>query len=223
MNLTYQLITDRTWLRPAGDRAGSQFTASWSATLDLLEREVYALQNRNHPDPVILLDAKHGSLLLDGSRMRANASVRTPAVEVSFDSRQGPMRFRCDRFGHVAPGAHMRVVWQHNVRAIALTLEALRAVERYGASGHGEQYVGYRALPPGGGAFIAGPAEPAEVDPWQVLAGATHCNVGSLKVWHEHGTLEAKVRRRTHPDMAGGSREAYDMAMSALGKLGVVR
>jgi hypothetical protein len=39
--------------------------------------------------------------------------------------------------------------WQHNVRAIALTLEALRAVDRYGTTG-GRQYAGFRQLTAGG-------------------------------------------------------------------------
>lgn len=39
--------------------------------------------------------------------------------------------------------------WQDNVRAIALGLEALRKVDRYGIGKRGEQYVGWRALPAG--------------------------------------------------------------------------
>jgi hypothetical protein len=35
--------------------------------------------------------------------------------------------------------------WQHNVRSIALGLEALRAVDRYGISKRGQQYAGFRA------------------------------------------------------------------------------
>lgn len=35
--------------------------------------------------------------------------------------------------------------WQHNVRSIALGLEALRAVDRFGISRRGEQYAGFRA------------------------------------------------------------------------------
>ena len=35
--------------------------------------------------------------------------------------------------------------WQHNLRSIALGLEALRAVDRYGISRRGEQYAGFRA------------------------------------------------------------------------------
>lgn len=39
-------------------------------------------------------------------------------------------------------------LWEHNVRAIALTLEALRAVDRYGTTG-GRQYAGFRQLQAG--------------------------------------------------------------------------
>lgn len=35
--------------------------------------------------------------------------------------------------------------WQHNVRSIALGLDALRAVDRYGISKRGQQYAGFRA------------------------------------------------------------------------------
>lgn len=37
------------------------------------------------------------------------------------------------------------VFWQHNVRSIALGLESLRAVDRYGITRRGEQYAGFRA------------------------------------------------------------------------------
>lgn len=40
--------------------------------------------------------------------------------------------------------------WRHNVRSIALGLEALRAVDRYGISRRGEQYAGFRGALPAG-------------------------------------------------------------------------
>lgn len=50
------------------------------------------------------------------------------------------LRFPCDRFNH----------WKDNVRAIALALEALRKIERYGVK-QGAQYAGfYKALPAAG-------------------------------------------------------------------------
>ncbi len=39
--------------------------------------------------------------------------------------------------------------WKENLRAIALGLEALRKVERYGIAERGQQYAGYRELPCG--------------------------------------------------------------------------
>lgn len=43
-------------------------------------------------------------------------------------------------------------LWQHNVRSIALGLEALRAVDRYGITRRGQQYAGFRAALTTGGA-----------------------------------------------------------------------
>jgi hypothetical protein len=60
---------------------------------------------------------------------------------VAFNARaiRGAPRllYACDRFWR----------WQHNLRAIALGLEALRLVERYGIGDAHQQYAGYRALP----------------------------------------------------------------------------
>ncbi len=39
------------------------------------------------------------------------------------------------------------------MRAVALSLQALRAVDRYGVTKRGEQYVGWRAITSGGAAF----------------------------------------------------------------------
>jgi hypothetical protein len=39
--------------------------------------------------------------------------------------------------------------WEHNVRSIALGLEALRAVDRYGITRRGEQYAGFMQLTSG--------------------------------------------------------------------------
>jgi hypothetical protein len=38
--------------------------------------------------------------------------------------------------------------WQDNLRAVALGLEALRRVERYGIAQRGEQYAGWRRADP---------------------------------------------------------------------------
>lgn len=43
--------------------------------------------------------------------------------------------------------------WQANVRAIALSLEALRAVDRWGVTSSGEQYRGWSAISATSGEF----------------------------------------------------------------------
>ena len=53
---------------------------------------------------------------------------------VAFESKHGPLKYATDVFDH----------WHANLRAIALGLEALRKVERYGITQRGEQYTGFR-------------------------------------------------------------------------------
>lgn len=114
-------------------RTHSQFTAKWPQTLDLLDRELFHVRARN---VVIQLDCDERDVRRDGIP-RADARVRGPGVILSFDSPKGSLSFPCDRFTD----------WQDNVRAIALGLEALRAVDRYGVTRSAEQYRGWTALP----------------------------------------------------------------------------
>lgn len=137
---TTRPLTDRAWLNP-GKREGSRFTAGWSQTLDLLVREVEMLEGRNL---VIGIDAQEGDFKRNGE-LYARAKLPTPAVEVAFESKYGPLLYRCDRYD-TTPWHNKMELWQHNVRAVALTLEALRAVDRYGATATGQQYTGFKAI-----------------------------------------------------------------------------
>jgi hypothetical protein len=76
----------------------------------------------------------------------ANAKVNSPGVVVSFDSVHGPLRYACDTFDDDRNWRRMPG-WQANVRAIALGLEALRRVSRYGIGSRGEAYTGWAQLP----------------------------------------------------------------------------
>lgn len=118
-------------------RKRSPFRTSWTATVRLLERE---LRNLSAKNTVLQMPITDDEIRLDG-RVRANARPTHPGVILTFDSRHGPLSYPCDRFGG----------WQDNVRAIALALEALRKVDRYGVTKRGEQYTGWKALPPAGG------------------------------------------------------------------------
>lgn len=134
-------------LRSENQRQSPQFTASWSDTTDLLAREVKHLTPRGKSAEVVLqMAVAERDLRLDGW-IRADARPDHPGVIISFESKHGPLRYSTDLFTgrswKALPG------WQANVRAIALGLEALRRVDRYGISRGGEQYRGWNALPPG--------------------------------------------------------------------------
>lgn len=76
--------------------------------------------------------------------LRARADVRHPGVALSFRSASaGDLIYPCDQFIGRWYG---EVDWQVNLRAIALGLQALRKLDRYGITRRGEQYTGWRAI-----------------------------------------------------------------------------
>jgi len=151
LRYTVRPISDRTWQRPADARVRSPFDTSWATTLDDLERELNHL--RAH-DLIIEVDVQEYQIRNDGG-IKGNAAAASPAVVVAFDTpRHGAMLYRSDRY--TSNWKSRLSDWQHNVRAVALTLAALRAVDRYGATETGQQYTGFKALPPAGIALGAG-------------------------------------------------------------------
>jgi hypothetical protein len=124
--------------KPTTQRRSSQFKTSYPRTLDLLEREVEALGGRDITMGVGLTES---DIRKDGQPRAGARAMFHPGVELSFDSRDyGRLAYATDAFDD----------WQDNVRAIALSLEALRAVERYGVS-KGRQYTGFALLAAGPG------------------------------------------------------------------------
>jgi hypothetical protein len=120
---------------PHHRRQRSRFDSTYSQTLDLLERELRHLCAKQ-----VIIQTYHfiEDLRRDGLP-RANARVpQSPGVILSFNSKHGALSYPCDTF----------TKWEDNLRAIALALEALRTVDRYGVTKTGEQYRGWTALPP---------------------------------------------------------------------------
>lgn len=113
-------------------RSPGTFRAKWEDTVKLLRDEVWQLDGGLIVVQVVI-DA--GRIRQDGM-LHATAKPWHPGVRVSFDSKHGPLTYATDRFDG----------WQANVRAIALSLQALRAVDRYGVTGKGEQYAGWTAI-----------------------------------------------------------------------------
>jgi len=121
-------------------RRFSQFKATYSSTLDLLDRELTILGASN---VVVELWVDENDVRLNGE-LRANAQPDKPGVILSFDSKHVPLRYTFDVFESPyyrdGPSCH------HNLRAIALGLQALRRLDRYGIATRAEQYTGWRAL-----------------------------------------------------------------------------
>ncbi len=119
---------------PAYNRKKSPFKAKWSQTLDLLERELNYLHAKD-----IIIDGyfRYTDLRNDGWP-KSLAQPSQPGVVLSFDTKRGRMNMPCDSYTD----------WEANLRAIALTLECLRTVERYGVTSDlQEQYTGWLKLP----------------------------------------------------------------------------
>lgn len=197
-------------IRPVSDRTNftgkhrrSAFAASWPTTERLLLSEVRHLHGR---DLVIEVDVTEGDIRLDG-RIRASARPGSPGVRVAFDSTYGPLTYATDRF----------TTWQDNVRAIALGLEALRKVDRYGITKRGEQYAGWKALPSG---RSMPPSHMTRDMAYDLLYETVGAGPENDRVWSDKDLARA-ARRATHPDF-GHSREEWDEVETALRTLGLV-
>jgi hypothetical protein len=164
-------------------RSRSTFKASWQNTLDLLDRELRYLKASN-----VILGAnfREQDLRLDGlPRSNAREPVH-PGIEISFDSPHGRLVYATDSCER----------WEHNVRSIALGLEALRAVDRFGITRRGEQYAGWKQLGAGGPSPERGAA-----------------------IVREHGSVPAALKA-THPDHGGDQDDFH--AVQAAREAGIV-
>lgn len=172
------------WPHPATNPRRSRYTfkASWSSTMRLLAHELLLLGAQN---PVIGAGFREQDLRLDGLP-RADARVPAhPGIEISFDT---------PRYGRLSYATDSCEWWEHNVRSIALGLEALRAVDRFGITRRGEQYAGWRQL-------TAGPASDVDlIERGRALIA-------------EYGSVVAAIKA-THPD-AGGDPEDFRAVQAA--------
>ncbi len=162
--------------RSPSARKSSPFRGSWQNTLNTLDRELLHLWAK---DVLIQGYFRAEDIRLDGWP-RSGASPREPGVIVSFGTKNGDLSFPCDTYSK----------WHDNLRAIALGLTALRAVERDGVTRRNEQYRGWAKLPPA-------PARMSREDALTFFGLHAHCqsvNVGNFK------SAYRAAARRLHPD-----------------------
>ena len=202
-DVTYLVRPLGEWTDPetAVRRGAHVFKASWRDTLTFLGDEIEKIGGQS---PVVFqIDVQEGDIRLDGM-LRANAKVGHPGVVISFVSRYGPLRYATDAYEQQYYGGLPS--WQANIRAIALALHALRAVDRYGVTKRGEQYVGWRAITAGGATF--GSADEAAA--WMRVYAADELGlVLPATVTQSPKALYRAMARKMHPDQ-GHPRADWD-------------
>lgn len=212
---TLRPISDRTAF--SGKQIDSQFTVTWSQAEQLLLAELRHLAAR---DVVLEIDIPETAIRLDG-RPRAGAKAATPAVRIAFESSQGPLVYATDKFRRPSYrwNKGMQEHWQHNVYAIAKSLEALRLVDRYGVTGRGEQYTGFKALP-------AGRAMPAShmatETAYDLLRGLSGAQIRAGDAREDQMFVFRQARAIAHPDRNDGDRRAWDRVEEAGKVLGLL-
>ncbi len=176
---------------------------NWSNTMDLLDRELWHLAAEN----VVLQMAVTEYQCRNDGWIRENAVPDDPGLVLSFDSRLGPLSYPCDNFTD----------WKANLRAIALALEALRKIDRYGVTKRGEQYTGWRQIPgPGQTSVTMTASRAAEI----LKASAGDCIEAKFPeevILGDASVAQAvhkAARRKAHPD-AGGSVERFQSVETA--------
>lgn len=184
----------------------SQFKQTYSNTLQILDYELKKLSFV--PGSVqIAMWIDPSNIRLDG-QLRANARPFKQGIILSFSRIKGHVRdkatgvvlsnvveqlsYPCDKYSD----------WQHNLRAIALSLEALRAVARHGVFKHGDM-ASRLALPSAEGKLTSA-QEAAEL-----LSAFSDFPAGQILGNSE--ILKKAYRQasaKTHPDQ-GGSVEKF--------------
>lgn len=168
--------------------------ATYKRTFDLLRYELVRIGAVN-----VVLEAgfTDRQLRQDGTP-RAETIPSHSTVRITFQKGKDSLSFTC--------GGHGK--WVQNVYLIGMTLERLRAIDRYGCIQGDEQYRGFSALPPGASSILA-----AE---WASVADAIRflSEVSGIPLNIQPGQgikpealkhLYNAAAMKTHPDLHGGS------------------
>lgn len=200
--VTFQAITPALWPRgaartPESGRRHGPFKATWATILNDLDTELVQIGAK---DVVIQLDCPAVDIRQDGMP-KGDARVRSPGIVLRFTHpKLGPVVYPCDAYAD----------YYDNLRAISLTLNALRAIDRYQVGTPGQQYGGYRALPASTGETTLSPEQAADML-------AQHSGLPAEAILGYPAVASAavtKAMRVTHPD-AGGKEGEFDLVKKA--------
>jgi hypothetical protein len=166
-------------------RQRAPFSATLGSTMELLNRETRALAGTN---VLIQIAVPASKFRLDGMPY-ADAKAEHPGLILTLDSKHGALSYPCDTF----------TTWQDNLRAIALALEALRKVDRYGVTKGGEQYRGFLAIEA---------SAPTDFATAQAACEWLDAQFGEPGTVFTIAELLRRAKRRSHPD-TGGTAELF--------------
>jgi len=192
--ITFQPLTQWPGERTKAKQS-CQFRSGYDSTLAALKYELARLDAKN---VILLADCDPRDIRRDGL-LRGDARLRSSGIVLTFDCKHGALSYPCDTYYN----------WQDNLRAIALALEHLRAVDRYGVTRRGEQYTGWARLP-----------APAAADGFRTLdhAWAWICSETGLQAplnAENYDMIRRQAAKKLHPDLAGGVTAGFQKLQQA--------
>lgn len=175
-------------------RSSARFKVSLDATVKKLEYELERIEATDIEVAVGL----EGRFSLKGNGWPFAGSTGHPGVVLTYaHPKFGVMRIATDEFWD----------WTDNLRGIAMTLEALRMMDRYGTTGNGRQYEGFRAIPAStGNTMTAGEAA-------VLIKEASKVKYDAERILDVRELAEIAVRAaifNSHPDRNPGKPDATE-------------
>jgi hypothetical protein len=178
---------------PYYNQKRAPFKATVGKTQAELQRELRHLRAKN---VIIQLDTDSSQIRQDGYP-RSNARVNGSAIILTFDTPDhGTLSYPCDTYDK----------WESNLRAIVLTLEHLRAVERYGVNRNGEHYKGSAQQKVHAQGASGGPLSLEGAAAIYARMGGGNAN-DILRDAQYAKDIYYKAARVTHPDVGGTTAE----------------
>lgn len=183
----YPLYWPDGWKRTTSwDRKSSKFKSSFAVARDEVLREVERLRGwtRKGNEPILSTNIR---LRQDGLPYASEREPEDSGVAIYFEYKKQQMCFACDKY---------KKVWENFV-AIRKTIEAIRGIERWGASDMMEKaFQGFVALPSN------------DLNWWETLG------VSRESSHHEIEWAYKQLRSKHHPDR-GGNTDIFDKIQKA--------
>lgn len=177
----------------AGSRGHAKFKTSFWAAVNRLYRELELMG----ADTVVV--STNIPLRKDGLPYADPPMIKDPGVAIYFRLKGSPMSMACDAWERV----------DDNAQALCLTVEAMRGLDRWGASDMlNRVFQGFTALP-----------APEQKCEWWTILQAVHGHAPIAFYEDQYRSLVKKY----HPDVPGGSHERMSELNRAITQARVAR